>query len=489
MARTDYVMCEVTDLRTLVEHTYVLDELVRLYSEPVVVGRDRNCDIVLDDPEIEPRHGVVVARSNHRYLEIGDEHRRIDTRMFVVGPFALRLVETDQLNDFGEPPADLAVHFGPRGLGARRKAPPFLEHARHADEQQRLVRAFRATVRRITVLGDGTRRWCEQLFHAHIAALSYATAPRAPLVPGWIEYSSSFEDASARWHAAWSLAETGPFEPSAWAYVHRFAAWVTEHRASFALATFEQALLRPEVALDPAFAQALTHLVAAHLMTSDDPASPVKPLLELAEEGVFAFALPDTGVLLVAPALTEAPVDAAAAALSDLGDPHQRTVFADLLEQRGQLLRATRIRQGKTADDRPRVDEVDKLFGGAAALFLPHRKHGMPEAKPVMHEASGTPPAAIFLEHDGVTYPLAATSALAIRGEQLVVLDFAREAGSRVGAILTYDDPVLWLRMHEYAHLRINGVVRHTSQDIPLYDRDVIELDQRRLVVRITVAR
>jgi len=76
MARTDYVMCEVTDLRTLEEHTFVLDELARLYSEPVVIGRDRNCDIVLDDPEIEPRHGAVIARSNHRYLEIGDEHRR-----------------------------------------------------------------------------------------------------------------------------------------------------------------------------------------------------------------------------------------------------------------------------------------------------------------------------------------------------------------------------------------------------------------------------
>jgi uncharacterized protein (TIGR02996 family) len=426
-----YIRCTVVDLRTLVGHTYVLEEFRRFYSRPVSVGRDPGSDIILDDPEILPHHALLEAASNHRMVRRlekgpGASRDRHDGHPFVLGPFGIRVVESEDHRGTGAPPPELPVRFGAaRGLGKALHGEPAVGEDPMAQEVQRLIQALRSTAGHVHELDDETARWCAAQLDEHFALLSRATAQYAAVVPRRIEYTSSLAYARLRWDSEWSAVERRRSSAEALTYVHRLARWWAGHDAHnehYLLWYFTKALLRPEFvhwAAEPHgddVTRALTALTAAHLVSLDEADSPIKPLIALAERGVFTFALPGAATLLYVPTCrgergvahcsdqAEAPFLRALAV--DPGDHQVRLVYADLLEQHGELARAERLREEASGSvpSEPRIKRVEQLFGDARAVFLP-RQARPPEVR--LMTASGQPPAGAHLEAGELSFPLA----------------------------------------------------------------------------------
>jgi pSer/pThr/pTyr-binding forkhead associated (FHA) protein len=105
-AMADQVEVWVRDNRTGQERTLWLGEFRAVWSNGVTIGRDPDCDVVLDDPEVAPRHAELHAVSNHKYLRVLDgatvQSRRgevpaggdirVDGSEFHIGPFTVRLL-------------------------------------------------------------------------------------------------------------------------------------------------------------------------------------------------------------------------------------------------------------------------------------------------------------------------------------------------------------------------------------------------------------
>src|SRR5262245_25148970 len=75
-----FACIRVRDTRTNVEHVYAVDTVSTFYKRAPVIGRDPSCDIVIDDPEVLPRHVELSAASNHlfvRYLDAGPDAKRV----------------------------------------------------------------------------------------------------------------------------------------------------------------------------------------------------------------------------------------------------------------------------------------------------------------------------------------------------------------------------------------------------------------------------
>lgn len=96
----------VRDNRTGQERTVALGEFQAVWGKGVTVGRAPECDVVLDDPEVAPRHAELHAVSNHKYLRVLDGatvrawrgevpaggNIRVDGSEFEIGPFTVRLL-------------------------------------------------------------------------------------------------------------------------------------------------------------------------------------------------------------------------------------------------------------------------------------------------------------------------------------------------------------------------------------------------------------
>ena len=333
--------------------------------------------------------------------------------------------------------------------------------------------------------------------------LSQATAPRPALSRRRIEYTSSLAYARARWESEWSAIECGRFTAATWSYVHRLALWIAEHdrfNDRYPLWSLTQALLRPEIGRWTTEAEgkdvpgALAKLISAHLATLDDERSPVKPLIELAQRGVFAFALPGAAILLYVPSCrgergavhcsdhAEAPFLRALA--EDPTDHELRLVYADLLEQRGDPARAERLRAEASgrAPAEPRVQRVEDLYSDAGALFLPRAAHA-PDVWPVI--ASGPPPAGAHLEVVGLrdiplVYP---RTGIAIQDDTVEVRDLERDPSFEAHAVITYADGTFWIRALSYHHLVVNRGYGGGAADRPLFDGDHLNLTWKQLVL------
>jgi uncharacterized protein (TIGR02996 family) len=228
-----------------------------------------------------------------------------------------------------------------------------------------------------------TRRWCEEQLDACFAALSELAPDQPPITRGAIEYSRSAAEAVTR-----SLAAIGlPFDAVAWEHLLRFDRWSLERRRAgpAQLQICEQLaerVLAPLVGRADAeramVIQPSSGLVALHLATLDAAASPARALAALVTRRVFPIALPDNAVLLyldacegTVPQTThggELPFLYALAC--DPDDAATRLVYGDYLEQKGDAIRAERIRGG--AELTTVTVNVRHLYGNAAWLLPDH---------------------------------------------------------------------------------------------------------------------
>lgn len=484
------VHCRFVDLRDLREEVYEVAELNAFYSpggvrREVTVGRDPACDIVIDDPAVEPRHAWLSAGSNHRMLRLAGEERsgRHDGRPFALGPYGMQLMELERAHE----PAP-----GPPRLPIRINVPTARRVTTAADSDGALAREarrlFHVLVDPAHHMTDLDEPWCEAQLRAHFACLG--------LTAGRVEYTSSLAHARERWKAEWFAVEHQPFAPAAWRYVHRLAAWHAEHGSvPFHTWFFTAAIQR--VWSDVDFTAAIEALLEAHLASQGDDGSPIKPLVALAERGVFAFALPGDATLLYLVAGRDIARSSARdeepllrALVEDPTDHATRLVYADLLEGRGQLARAEHLRAeaaGKSFERR--VARVEHLFGGARAVFLsrPDKDVEDVEMWPVI--ATGAPPPTARLETPQRAYPLAALTGVAVDDQAgVTVVDLRAAPDFQRHATLTYADGTFWLRMHDYHSATVNGAYFGGDIDRPLFEGDAIQLGWQRqpeLVLRL----
>jgi len=464
------------------EQSHLLGELREVYRTPVSIGRDPDCDVVLDHPGVPPRAAEFSAGSNHRFVRWANAEmrERIDGHPVRIGAFEIRLAEIIEPGRLALPPAGLPVRFGPRGLGAV-LATDIPEDPRTV-EARRIADALRAAGGHVRRLDAASAAWCEERLAAHFAALSRVTAPLPPLLPTRIEYTGSLDDAAARWTREWALAEARPFHYVTWSHVHRLGRWWSDlehvraqdvHYAGwYAYPTGELLLARLRYTTGA--------ILTAHLATLDDDVSPARPLAGLLARGVYPFALPDSAMLLYL-ASAEEPVRHSSRpmerdfvdALAD--DDRAHLVYGDYLEQRGELARAAaiRARSGPTLGGR-----INDAFGDARALFLPGAR--VPPAPRDLVPDATVPDAR--LEIEGHAYPLDSRTGLAWADGRLALVP---EPGT-AEVLLTQAGGALWLslgRDHASAALNHRHLFDRTRQ--PLFDGDVITLRDRSAIVRL----
>jgi uncharacterized protein (TIGR02996 family) len=483
--------CRFVDLRDLREETYALGELGAFYRpggvrREVTVGRDPACDIVIDHPAVEPRHAWLLVGGIHHMVRLaGEEMRRYrEDHPFVIGPYGIRLWEAD-------------------GTGEPAPGPPHLPIRINIPTAQRVVtaagsalgrearRLFHVLVDPANHMRDLDEPWCEAQLRAHFACLG--------LTAGRIEYTSSLAHACERWKAEWFAVEHQPFTPAAWQYVHRLASWRAGRagRAHIRVTSWFFTAGLQRVWSDVALTETIGALLEAHLASQGDAGSPARPLVALAERGVFAFALPGGATLLYllaghddstrCSARDEEPLLRALA--EDPTDHATRLVYADLLEGRGQLARAEHLRAeaAGTSFER-RVPRVEHLFPHARAVFLPRPSKNVkmwPTAAPPPPTA---PPPTARLETAQRTYPLAAITGVTVDDNHAVtVVDLRATPDVQRHATLTYTDGTFWLRMHDSHSGSVNGAHFGGAFERPLFEGDTIRLDWRQpeLVLRL----
>ncbi|HEY0254425.1 MAG TPA: hypothetical protein VGC41_23015, partial [Kofleriaceae bacterium] len=458
-----FVALRIVDLRTLVEYSLTLGTLGQFDLLPLTIGSDPSCDLILADAPSRSSFSRVAA-SIYPYIQRpDDEPERVGTSGFELGPYLIEYSEPETACG-GPPPSELGLDFGRREL-CDLAAPP--APADPLAQRSRELFARLTHGPRATHLDDAMRAWCEAKLHEHLARLSRTTAPRPPLVPGYIVYKRSLEIAQRHFANAWRYAAIAPVIPSAFAHVHRAMAWVGAHRGrAGSRSPFHHALLHHGI--HPVIARTTAAIIAKHFAASSADHDPWEPLVALAERGVSAYALPDAGFVCVIPTL-----DAAPALDDDKLLERDPAVLADYLEQRGELVHAARVRANQAPTERPRVAPVDQLWPVTGLLLEPARGGKIPP-----HTATSIPPACLEARSDPARMlPLvAATTELAVEANE-IVLD-----ATRPDATLVYDAPVLYLRATPKC--QINGNLAPPNTDLPLFDGDELTIGSTTLVVR-----
>jgi uncharacterized protein (TIGR02996 family) len=351
-------------------------------------------------------------------------------------------------------------------------------------------------------------RWCVTQVETHFGRLSQATSPHPALHPTHIECHGSLARACERWEEQWSAAESQPFGPSTWAYVQRLAGWIANRRnhRHYGLWDVELALSRLgrwNVDHHKVVVDAITELLAAHVATLDDELSPLQPLVTLAERGVFAFALPDAGMLLyvssldgadrlLLPSLDDTEVALLGAIAQSPDDHQQRRVYADLLEQRGRATAAAQMRAmaSGSAPNAPTTRRVEQLFAAARPVLLPRKNQG-PEVPRV--QPSGLLPTGAHLTFGATAFVLVSVTGIRWddEGGTVQVRDLANAAGPSEGvddepqpnATITFAGETLWLRTLNHSRVTVNDACVDNETDTPLFEGDVMRLGNHRLVV------
>ena len=487
MARSE-LHCRFVDLRDLREETYALGELGAFYSpgsvrREITVGRDPACDIVIDHPAVEPRHAWLrVGGIHHSVRLIGEEARRCrEDHPFAIGPCGVRLWAVDRTSEPAQGPPHLPIRVNiPTAQRVVTAAGGALDR-----EARRL---FHVLVDPANHMRDLDEPWCEAQLRAHFARLGLAA--------GRIEYTSSLAHARERWTAEWFAVEHQPFTPAAWRYVHRLASWRARCAHIRFISWFFTAGLQ-RVWSDVDFTETIGALLVAHLESQDDDGSPARPLVALAERGVFAFALPGEATLLYllagldditrCSARDEEPLLRALA--EDPTDHATRLVYADLLEGRGQLARAEHLRAeaaGKNFERR--VVAVEILFRDARAVFLPRPCKTAKLWPTVAPPPPAAPPPTARLETAQHTYPLAAITGVTVDNNNTVtVVDLRATPDVQRHATLTYTDGTFWLRVHDSHTGSVNGTHFGGATERPLFEGDTIRLNRQQpdLVLRL----
>jgi uncharacterized protein (TIGR02996 family) len=242
---------------------------------------------------------------------------------------------------------------------------------------------------------------------------------------------------------------------------------------------------------------AVRALLYTHLVTLDDEHAPARPLVALLARGVVAFALPGGAMLLylasAGEVIARVPDEVEAALLRALAlapaDRAARAVYADHLEQRGDVLRAAFVRaelSAATPPPPPVIARVEALFGGARCVLL-QRDGAAPEPAAALLPGDAPPPA--WIELGDYRYPLAAVTGVAYQHPVLRVEDVSQRASFEPTLIIAYANGVLWASPAASSSAQLNGrLLLPISRRWPLYDRDVLQVDGRTLIVRIHAA-
>lgn len=457
---TTYVALRIVDLRSLIAHTYTLGTIDQLRPS-FTLGSDPSCDLILPGA---PARSLCSNDPPHWFISGERGRLRVDRDAFAFGPYELQIVDDLPAPIGGPPSREHQVQFGPGsglGVAGSQGAPEPI------DPSDARVREIFHRIITTPKLDRLDASWIAGKLHDHLAQLAAATAPRPRLVPGHITYARSYEQANPRYETAWQFAAIAPAIPSAYAYVHRIAVWDGEHLPDrYGPQAFARALRLAGWASEAAHHVGELVYRARHV----DGADPWTPLLDLAAPGVTVIAMPDASFIAVIPTLAaEPPADDAELLTRD------PAVLADLLEQRGELMRAARVRANQLATERRRLDTVEHLF--------PIRGFLLSEAagKIPPHTATGVPPAELEL---GETHmPLTtATTELDIRDGALVT------NGGRGLVDLVYDAPVLYARARGHHTVVLDGRSLTPGIDIPLFDRDVLVIAGVTITVRISDA-
>jgi hypothetical protein len=476
-----YVMMHVRDDHGR-EQNHLLGDLDQVYGQPFSVGRDPSCDVILDHPSVPPRAAEFSAGSNHRMVRWANAERRerIEGRPVRIGELHVRLFEVIEPRREALPPAGIAVRFGPRGLGAV-QATDLPEDPR-ATEVQRITDALREPQGHIRRLDDASVEWCEERLRIHFTALSWATSPLPLLTLARVEYTSSLDDAIARWSREWGAAERRPFRHVTWSHVHRVSKWMGElgHARSDDIYYSEQYVHPIDTQVPEAFRSTARALVTAHLATLEDDVSPARPLANLLARGVYALALPDSAMLLYLASATEHVQRSSNPVERDFidtlaADDRVGIVYGDYLEERGELARADAIRaRGGPTIGAP----VHYTFEDARPLLLAHRRE-QPAAHALVPDTS-VPTAR--LEIDGRIHVLGSRTGVAWRNGRFVV----DPPPDMSAAVLTQAGGTLWMSIaRDYASAAVNhrNLFDRTRQ--PLFDGDIITLQERSAIVRL----
>jgi hypothetical protein len=479
-----YVMMYVRDGEGR-EQNHLLGELQEVYARPFSVGRDPSCDVIIDHPSVPPHAAEFSGGSNHRFVRWPDAEmrERIDGRAVRIGALQVQLVELIEPRRAALPPAGIPVRFGPRGLGAVR-AMDLAEDPR-AEEARRIADGLRDPTGHIRRLDGASVEWCEERLRIHFAALSWITSPLGALSLTRVEYTSSLDDALARWDREWRAAEARPFRHVTFRHVHRVGKWMGElDHARSSDRNYAERYAHPVDALllEP-FRYTAGALVAAHLATLDDDVSPARPLANLLARGVYALALPDSAMLLYLVSAAEPTARSSAPLERDfvdtLADDGVALAYGDHLEQRGELARAEAIRaRGGPAVGSP----VHYAFEDARPLLLLSAREP-PEPPETQDLVPDTSIPSARLEIDGRAYPLGSRTGIALIDGQLVV----DPPPGTSGTMLTQAGGALWLSIaRDYASVRLNHRILFDRTRQPLFDGDLITLGgERSAIVRL----
>jgi uncharacterized protein (TIGR02996 family) len=464
---------------------YVLGEVQKVFANDVIVGSNPLCDIIIDDRRVPPFATKLDSRGHHMYarqLPGGRSDR--GGQPVRVGPFEIGIGFTSTPHDVPANRVSLPICFGPRcQLGP---VP--------VDELPVDPRA--AEVARLAGLADQTRhvhtldataeRWCEDKVREYFAALSWVTAPLPSLVLERIEYASPSAGAVALWTRAWQAVEARPFDPAAWAHIHRFDRWRGQfretrsddyhHAANFASPLHR--LLTDNTRERNRIAWPMYTLLCTHVATFEDDVSPARPLADLITRGVFPFALPGNAVLLILDSCADAVLHSSDPAGNRFlhvlarspDDLATRTVYADYLEHRGESVRADAVRDRELGP--PRVAQPASIFLEGASLLI-YRD----EDDPPIRDVATAPPRA-HLELGDRVYPLGVATAITYDNDKLAIgplVDPAR------GVQLVHADGAIWISVHE---ARPDVSINDCSFDSwraarPLFDGDVLDVRGR----------
>lgn len=480
-----YVLLFARDVERDVAQAYVLGEFHIAYREAIVVGRDPSCDVIIDDPRVPARAVEFYARGHHQYARLlpdGEPDR--SHRPARVGPYELGLGQSHAPHDRVRPGVVLPVRFGARrNLGAVEIAD--LPVDPRAAEAQQIAAGLADRSRLIRGLDPGIERWCEERLQIYFAALSWVSTPLRPIALRRIEYASVRGGAIAHWTRAWRAAEARPFRPDTWAQIHRFERWrgqryATESSDFHYAESFAQRLYEPPAGLtSPREHRELWGttwgLMITHLATLDDDVSPARPLAALVARGILPLALPDAAVLLCLDGCDEPLLHSSEAGENRFlhvlagapDDVATRLVYADYLEDRGELARADALRDTQLAT--PRMQPVQTMFPGAGNVLL-HRAAGELVA------GATTDPPPISFEIDGRRRPLVVASSVTYRDGRI-------ELGPRTPhapvQLISRDDAVWMTCPHAVLSVWINGRQILDQATRPLFDGDVLVFNAR----------
>jgi uncharacterized protein (TIGR02996 family) len=225
------------------------------------------------------------------------------------------------------------------------------------------------------------------------------------------------------------------------------------------------------------FEDSTRELVIDHLATIEDEASPARPLCQLLQRNIYAFALPDSAMLLyvasAASRIDHSTDPIARDFAANLDDDKTCIVYGDYLEERGEIARAEAVR----ARTGPHLNHLfQHMYNGVNSVVMRSDRTRPRRREPVKPDRDPTP---AHLEIDGATLPLAARTGLRDDRGKLVI------SPSEPTATITCAGGVWWFAGQGSIDLNDRSVY---EVEAPLFDGDIVRIRSASAIVRLAPA-